>query len=958
MSNSTHIPLRRTEGIEKVLDKYQAVKLRTPNSENKANVSLCINTEEDLKIKEDWLVWLGLYHKKTLLFNVDIPQLDGISKQYKDVLLKQNVTNEERARADYFLYVYNLCYAYISDNQSRIFGKANFKDLSHSKSLAIILIAHLCKQGIAVQDESSKAYKNRIKSFVKEMMKLNEITKTTSDDTGTISCASTLDNIFNYKEKDVKNKDDDIKKFYTSTTDTNNTLNTVLDSIDDYVLTTLFGKQIDVTRMRSWKSNKNEMISNENFSVSDDPLFILIFTDPEDKLGNDSDENKIELCKGLTYEIKIDEKSSPFYLKKLNYEALQNLKKLLQLRDKLRVVQNEIKKLLDDTKENTNEFSGFLYLVEPYLQMIQQTKLELHYCLEQFKYHTREVYKTRKKEALDKNWEKCYWKKDKELQTTEGISDLSNKIYGTLTMIPYNYCNAINDKEKKNNKLYQTAEKLTGKEVKEITKKLQGVTTLAVTEEVKRQADLIILKQEGLVQVYDELIQELQNINKNNEDVNQTIEELKNRKECLAKAIQYAKNDKNDHSFDEINASELESEGQQTNEKNDNVKTEAVESEEKQIGFINKVKGWMYNYYDEHASKLKEELNEKTKELIKVQQNNLKVVSELTNKNQESLNKIEKLETEINNLNVNINELNKKIEQYKEDKERLVNEANEKESKILELEKNNKNLIVENTNLKKKILILNENKVSEENLKSENKNASKLINLYFTHEYFNPKFTIQAKTYKEKNDMQDQLTNMLNNLVNIRILAVDTFSAYAENASKDNKTCFFKYHNQAGRNHAASVIKKFMKRFNKKVNVALEKNQKISNKSIGQLDTDLIKAIKESISETIQQEIKSNYSGYRKNSFRNYLRAFYDILIEKGVIKDNKITNNEIHENNVNDSNDTILGKEIKFDNMNGMDFDKKNKAGSIAVYNHVINKLSGENVKNDIEVFEKQFRI
>ncbi len=821
------IQIRYTELNKRILELYNEIKSKN-KVENQPTHSIIM----DFPKSKEWMVWLKLWNEKYFLKGVELPEMHGLAELCRNKLTSE-ASDTIKKNAEFFNYVYNQCYSYIADNQNRLVGRANLKDLSHGKALAIILLAHLCLHGIkADTEELSLSYKKRIENFTKDLIKETpQLGESSSNDSTLISCGSTLNNILIYKDE-IKTDNNEILEFYGNIKNTNTTLQNTLDSLDNYLLTLITGQNIEVGYLRQIRKNTNnssQTLSNEK--LSKDPLINAIFYAPEENLTKDDDDKKIEsLFKGETYEIKIDENTSPFLLKefKNNSKAIDNIKNLLKHRDKLRVLQNEVKKLVAFAGYDVNNFNPFLQVLEPYMHSIQKTKLDLHYCVEQFRQDTDEVYRNRKGEKqLTKertSWEKLYRNKSAADNVFASIGTLSKQLYKALTAIPYNFFQAIKNKNIKAKQLFERSELLLNTNNEQIKESVNKKFQFAETDEIKRQSNLILLKQQGILKEYEHLIELVKEIDSfEAKQILIKLETRKNLQEKFIKELEQLPAEYDDEKSKSCaNFEETKPEHKEIAEKSHN-----PEEDIKPTGFINKIYGWLST--PENAKKLQE----------------------LAKKNQELENKNNLLEKDVLSKDKKINELIKNSEVLTNDKDKAI-DVN------LELIKN-----------------------------------IPLALEFYSKAFNNGCVFSEPGVFKDDSIENlagaEKIKVLLNNVIGILQAGKETVLAYKEKAGVHDKSLFWS-HNTNGVRNACKNFSDWSNSFKEQITLKFKEytgdDKKINANSLALLQADISTIILATMKNSIQKEVDSGYSSYKSHGFRQYLRCFYEDV--KGKI-DKKI---------------------------------------------------------------------
>ncbi len=521
------IRFRETPLIREILTIYKDLQVKIMDIAHTSIVEIPVE-------HQGWGYTFGLTYKEGMIEGLEYPQPGGLSSLTRRIQ-EQNHSKEIKSNCDYFNFVYNTCYQYIADNQNRYFGRANLNDISHGKVIAMILLAHLCRQALEKPVQEQGKYKERIELFTVELLKHKDIQSTSSQDEKLLSCKSALDRIFSAAQMEDLDQENKIDAYYQTIEDTTRKLNELIAGIDNHMLPLFSGQnQIDVTHLQDLfaKVGKATLTSTEQ-KVIDDPFVAELFAHPAAALQEDA---FLHLYKGLNYQL--PDKGN-FLWEQFEQEQRENLIKLLQLRDKLRVLQNELKRLHQFTSGNKiSYFNDFIKLSEPYLKDIHHVKSELHVCLEKFEADCGKVYRQRSQSSSSARslWEPFYLDKRPLVEVRNHFITASQQISAAFASIPFDCFNALKEFSKEANEVVKRGNILFGDKFDMANSAFQSDISRAQAKELNRQAELILVKQKNILAEYDELI--LQAQQSQDETIKKLIDVLQRRRTVVAQIIQ------------------------------------------------------------------------------------------------------------------------------------------------------------------------------------------------------------------------------------------------------------------------------------------------------------------------------------------------------------------------------------------------------------------------------------
>ncbi|HHT0591982.1 TPA: coiled-coil domain-containing protein [Legionella anisa] len=605
------IRFRETPLIREILTIYKDLSTKIMDVTHTSIVELPVENQ-------GWGYTFGLTYKEGVIEGLEYPQPGGLSSMARRVQ-EQNHSKEIKSNCDYFNFVYNTCYQYIADNQNRYFGRANLNDISHGKVIAMILLAHLCRQALEKPVQEQEKYKERIQLFTIELLNHKDIQSTSSQDDKLLSCKSALERIFSASQhEELSSQENKIDAYYQHIEETTRKLNELLVGVDDHMLP-LFSmqNQIDVTHLQDLfkKEDKTSLTLTEQ-RVIHDPFVVELFGRPAASLQED---NYLGLYKGLDYQLPNE---GNFLWEQFEQEQRENLIKLLKLRDKLHVLQNELKTLHQFTSANKiSYFNDFIKLSEPYLKDIHHVKSELNVCLEKFDADCGKVYRQRSKSSSSARglWESFYLNKHPLVEVRKHFITASQQISATFASIPFDCFDALKGFSKEAFKVVNRGYTLFGDEFDMASSSFQSDISRAQAKELNRQAELILVKQKSILAEYDELL--LQAQESQDETIKKLIDVLQRRRAVVAQMIQ---------ALELQNHDVAKEEGFVLIESND-FETKMFEEEHQTIGFFQIISNYLsrpaisthdYNHLTEELRTLGIELSKAQKENSSLQQLN------------------------------------------------------------------------------------------------------------------------------------------------------------------------------------------------------------------------------------------------------------------------------------------------------------------------------------------------
>lgn len=604
------IRFRETPLIREILTIYKD--LRTKVMEDMKNSIIEVPVEQ-----QGWGYTFGLTYKEGVIEGLEYPQPGGLSNIARKIQ-EQNHSKKTKKNCDFFNFVYNTCYQYIADNQNRYFGRANLNDISHGKVIAMILLAHLCRQALERPLDEQERYKDRIQRFTVELLKHKDIQSTNSQDDQMLSCKSALERIFSASQQDdSSDQENKIDAYYHHIEEATQKINELLVGVDNYLLPLFSGQnQIDVMHLQALYERENQTtLTAIEQRVMHDPFIAELFGQPTAALQKD---NFLTLYKGLDYQFP---KEGNFLWEEFGEEQQKNFINLLKLRDKLHVLQNELKKLHQFASGNKiSYFNDFIKLSEPYLKDIHHVKSELNVRLEKFEADCGSVYRKRSKsQSATRNlWEPFYLNKLPLVGVRNHFITTSQQISAAFANIPFDCFDALKEFSKEANEILKRGYALFGNEFEVVGSDFQSDISRAQAKELSRQAELILVKQKNILAEYDELL--LQARLSSDETTKKLVEILERRRAIIAQIIEAIESQSTDIA---------EEEGFVLVESNSH-ETKILE-EEQTTGFLQIIRNYLsrpsvssleYNALREQLEKQGIELSEARKRNESVQQDN------------------------------------------------------------------------------------------------------------------------------------------------------------------------------------------------------------------------------------------------------------------------------------------------------------------------------------------------
>ncbi|CAM3046579.1 Uncharacterised protein [Legionella steigerwaltii] len=605
------IRFRETPLIREILTIYKELRTKVMEDVHSSIIEVAV-------AQQGWGYTFGLTYKEGIIEGLEYPQPGGLSSLARQIQ-EQNHSKEIKRNCDYFNFVYNTCYQYIADNQNRYFGRANLNDIAHGKVIAMILLAHLCRRALEKPIEEQKKYKERIQRFTVELLKHKDIQSTSSQDDKLLSCKSALNRIFSASQQDNSSEQENkIDAYYQQIEETTRKLNELLVGIDNHMLPLFSAQnQIDVTHLQDlFKREGQATLTATEQRVMHDPFIVELFGRPTAALQKD---DYLTLYKGLDYQLP---KEGNFLWGQFGKEQQENLIKLLKLRDKLQVLQNELKKLHQFTSSNKiSYFNDFIKLSEPYLKDIHHVKTELNVCLEKFEADCGKVYRERSKSPSSTRslWETFYLNKQPLVEVRNYFINASRQISSAFASIPFDCFDALKEFSQEANEVLKRGYALFGDEFEAIDSHFQSDISQAQAKELSRQAELILVKQKSILAEYDELL--LKARQSSDETTRKLIEILERRRAIIAQIIQTI----------ELQSTDIAEEEGFVLIESSSFETKMLEEEHQTAGFLQIIRNYLsrppvstleYNALREQLEKQGIELSEARKANATVQQDN------------------------------------------------------------------------------------------------------------------------------------------------------------------------------------------------------------------------------------------------------------------------------------------------------------------------------------------------
>ncbi|MDP3269841.1 MAG: hypothetical protein Q8M40_12465 [Legionella sp.] len=489
--------------------------------------------------RQDWSYTFGLTDQKCFIDGVVVPQLGGLSTTFVERMAK-NPTQDEKDNLNFFNYVYNQCHLYIADNQTRYIGRADLKEITHGKVFAMTLLAHLCQAGMDNTLSEQEKYKQRIIDFTKELLNNENIKKTSSNDGGTISCKSALNNIYRYNASLVNAQKDekDLDKFFEAVNKTVVTAQTTFSHVNDLLSQFTTHKYPQNLQFNEFGNNTNRTLSNQESAALNDPLAKEMFGRMEDI--NKTENGYKELYQGIDYKLPA---INSFLLSQFNVKQIKNLKEILQLRDKLFVLSTELSTVYNSANsDRVATRSEFLPLIDSYLKDINRVKTELHACIEKLDIDCDAVYRSRKNQGILDNgrtkWESQFLNKNSIEGFRTKTIELTRDIASAFSQISFNHFDSLKKVSVDTNIMQERGKALFGNFIS-ISHNFQQTIAQAQTNELSRQAEIIVLRLKQLSVDNTDLINQAESMGSRDEPL---IKLLKNRKTILDEMIKSMQN--------------------------------------------------------------------------------------------------------------------------------------------------------------------------------------------------------------------------------------------------------------------------------------------------------------------------------------------------------------------------------------------------------------------------------
>ncbi|WP_419420674.1 coiled-coil domain-containing protein [Legionella sp. D16C41] len=810
---------RKTPFIEEILKIYE---------EGKGDISGSI-ISHDLDQVQGWLAYLHLANQRGAIQGLKLPTPGGLSELTLAIAMQNKEDEELKRKCHYYNFVYNTCAQYIADNQKRYFGSANLADISHGKVIAMALLAHLCEQALKCPNEREK-YHNRIQSFVKRLLKNPEIQKSHSNDTNYLSCLSALQRIYS-EEMEIHKPEpgNRVKEFYTKvsktltslgemTRRTNNLLFPLLSSQTTVTLSTL----LDLAPSKG-------PITTEEAKLLNDPIIKQVFIDPVFSY----EELYQNLYKGLAYKLKPEQN----YLLKAIEKNKKNLIELIQLRDRLMVLTEELNKIYKLANQNgVNFFHQFLKLANPYLLEIDRVNKLLHNAIEQFDIDCYQVYTEGKRNGtINTEWQSIFSDKVPLEQAKEQFKVVYQNLNETFTAIPFDFYQAFVSLHDDATAVAKRGQSLFGAQFADLTEStFSKDIDKAQNTELKRQDELLVSRLEAIIVEYVDLLNKAQqaksSADQNQEELEKVIALLTYRKEVMEQALKAFKQDRQDSQLDDWVLIEID-------------RGASVICEEDQNGFLQ-----IFKKYLTLGSKSTEEI-EKLKQTLKEHKQEI----------EEANRKIKELEHEKSDLDSKNKKLEEEVARLKE-----IEIKFQEENAKLQVENKNKDNITRI--IRSPIFITRE----------------RICSIRFDNfcEFLNKKLTP---------DLNQGMATVVDNIQTILIEVGKVREAYKSDSKNKDATWFFS-HNQNGAKNAEEVIETFKAHLQSEVVKEIQKfiidvnkvgnvdnSQQVIAQRLEKLSKDLGQIIVKNISSALANE---RFSSHKQYSFRNYLRHLHAELVK------------------------------------------------------------------------------
>lgn len=534
----TTLKFRETPLISQIFDYY--VRIRPS-----ASVHDSIDLKTDLQ--QDWGYTLGFSHKQGYISGLEYPQA-GALQDLSRVLAEQNQANLPAVQHDigYFNFVYNTCYQYINDNQSRYIGRANLTDISHAKVFAMTLIANLCKKGVAAGDPKLRdEYRQRIHAFTQQLLTINDIQSTRNNVDDLLSCKSSLNRIFNANIPHNPADEQGISAFYAKVSAAVFKMDRALGAVNHYTFSLITEQStIAFDHWEQLSVEGNTTLNEVESELTKRGSVLELYLQPQTILNHENGYK--QLYNNIDYRCN---QYDSFLLSQFDTQERQTMKQLLQSRDKLQVLTIELSKLLAFAQKNAiANFNDFLKLLDPYLKETHQLHKQLRYDLVKFDGDCGTVYRNPLARSgfnsKRKNWEKAYLNKEALTAVRLQMQGLYQAVSEVFASIPLDYFTSLETFSEDAKEIKERAEFLFGKDFLGADSNFQKAITLAQQHELARQADLVLARQKNIAAEYADLIVKAKNSDDNTltqllicrkEAVDQLIEALTHDAQDLAK---------------------------------------------------------------------------------------------------------------------------------------------------------------------------------------------------------------------------------------------------------------------------------------------------------------------------------------------------------------------------------------------------------------------------------------
>ncbi|STX41812.1 Uncharacterised protein [Legionella donaldsonii] len=768
---------------------------------------------------QGWLYTFGITNKECFIDGLEQPKAGGLSDVYRRIS-ESNPEKGVKRNCEFFNFVYNTCYQYITDNQTRYFGRADLTDISHGKVFAMILIAHLCQKAMNLPEEEQDKYRSRIYKFTVELMNNDDIRRSSSVDGEMLSCITALDNICIAHQKQPAQEEDAIEKLFLEVGKTIGTMEEILLRVDQYTLPLITGQEgISGDQLRSYYTRAEDItLTLKQQGLLNNPLVVELYRKPHDKYTEEGGYK--DLYAGLAYDLSAAEDNS-FLLKHFDQGQKENFIRLLQLRDRLQVLKSELDRLYKFTKTNQITYlNDFLYLVDPYLKEMHRVRGELQACAERFDADCSRVYRARQEDKswfqeARRQWEKIYYNKDFLDGLRSGIVALAHNIASTFARIPFDRFNALEERSVEAGEVVARGEVLFGADFSKAKSNFQEAIATAQQSELNRQAELILIKQQDISEEYEHLIKKAEASSDPHRD--RLIELLKHRKKIIDDMIKAMMQQARD-----VEVSGIVDEDDFVVIEHSGVTLGMMEIEHQSGSFFQLIRNYLASPSTAAFEKLKLELEESKARLAEVEET-VKAKDEL----------ISAKDREIVVLRSDVEARDRKVSAFQE-----------------------------------RFQVVNGVTATLLGLKSP-----ELVEKLLTDDVIN----VDGLALPEAKKLQ----NVLVNYSNIIKQGFNYEKAYADNASRYEITRFFS-HNENGKKHAKLVMADWQAHLiallKHHVEQALIKNDnKVDEAFITELSARLSEVIGASIDHLV---IDDKYSSYKQHSYRNYLYHFHQQIVD------------------------------------------------------------------------------